>query len=381
MTRAADMRRPDTSSGIEVVRGAGARVSLWLIACWLVLSPFAGLHAAPAEWKGEGWRRTDFSRNSIEWSEITSGGLPRDGIPPIDDPRFIPVADAAEIASNEPVISLSINGEARAYPIRILIWHEIVNDIVGGVPVAVTYCPLCNASIVFDRRIEGRLLSFGTTGKLRRSDLVMYDRQTESWWQQFGGDAIVGEMTGTRLTAIPSRLESIAIFRERFPDGRVLTPEDPARRAYGRNPYEGYDTSTVPFLYRGEYPQGINPLVRVVAVRRGDAAGAVTLELLRRERSITIGPYILSWTPGQASALDNEIIARGQDVGNVVAQEMRDGRLEDVAYDITFAFAFHAFHPETTIAQACPSRHRRGGETVIAARRGWTVSCGSGAPR
>lgn len=380
MTRAADMRAPD-ASGNEVGPGVGQRIGVWIVGWLLVLSPFAGLHAAPPEWKAEGWSRTDFRRHIIEWSEITSGGPPRDGIPPIDEPQFIPVANTKQIAFNEPVISLSIDGQARAYPIRILIWHEIVNDSVGGAPIVVTYCPLCNAAIVFDRRIGGRLLSFGTTGKLRRSDLVMYDRQTESWWQQFGGDAIVGEMTGCRLTAIPSRLESIAIFRERFPDGRVLIPEDPARRAYGRNPYEGYDTSTIPFLYRGEYPQGINPLVRVVAVRRGDMAGAVTLELLRRERSVTIGPYILSWTPGQASALDNEFIARGHDVGNVVAQETRDGRLEDVAYDITFAFTFHAFHPETTIIQACPSGNRRSAEIAAAAIRGLAVSCGSEAPR
>lgn len=380
MMRAADMRPPDHAFGIQVPL-IGQRVTLWLIAWLLVLSPFVGLQASPAEWKGEGWNRTDFTRHAIEWSEITSGGPPRDGIPPIDEPHFMHVADATEIAPNEPVISLFLNGEARAYPIRILIWHEIINDIVGGIPVAVTYCPLCNAAIVFDRRLQGRLLSFGTTGKLRRSDLVMYDRQTESWWQQFGGDAIVGELAGARLTVLPSRLEAISLFRERFPDGRVLIPEDPARRAYGRNPYEGYDTSTIPFLYRGEYPQGINPLVRVVAVRRGDTAGAVTLELLRRERTVTIGPYILSWTPGQASALDNAVIARGHDVGNVVAQETREGRLEDIAYDITFAFAFHAFHPETTIVQACPSGDRRSGETAAASSGGWAVSCGSEAPR
>lgn len=375
------MRPPDRSSGIDDVRGFGPRVSRWLMASLLVLWPFTGLHAAPAEWKGQGWTKTDFTRHAVEWSEITSGGPPRDGISPIDDPHFIRVADESDIPANEPVVSLSLNGEARAYPIRILIWHEIVNDVVGGVPVAVTYCPLCNAAIVFDRRLADRLLSFGTTGKLRRSDLVMYDRQTESWWQQFGGDAIVGELTGTRLKMIPSRLESIALFRERYPDGRIMVPMDATHRAYGRNPYEGYDTSTISFLYRGEYPQGINPLARVVAVRGDGSAGAVTLELLRHERRVMIGPYFLSWAAGQASALDHSIVAAGHDVGNVVVQEMTNGRLEDVSYDITFAFAFHAFHSETTIVQACPSGHRRSGETAAAASRGWSISCVSEAQR
>ena len=128
---------------------------------------------------------------------------------------------AARIGNTEPVISLVIRDDARAYPLSILMWHEIVNDVVGGTPVTVTYCPLCNASLIFERTVENRMLDFGTTGKLRNSDLVMYDRQTESWWQQFGGDAIVGTMSGKRLRLVPSRLESFGRFRQRFPHGQV----------------------------------------------------------------------------------------------------------------------------------------------------------------
>ena len=132
------------------------------------------LTAAVAQWRLE-WPDTDFTRHSVPLEEIVSGGPPKDGIPAIDDPAFAPVAEA-HLADNEPVLGLSIEGDARAYPLRILIWHEIVNDVVGGVPVAVTYCPLCNTGIVFDRRVGDRVLAFGTTGKLRHSDLVMYDR-------------------------------------------------------------------------------------------------------------------------------------------------------------------------------------------------------------
>ncbi|MEE2970884.1 MAG: DUF3179 domain-containing (seleno)protein [Pseudomonadota bacterium] len=169
-------------------------------------------HANPSSWKFE-WGKTDFSNHSVEFSEIMSGGPPKDGIPSIDDPNFVALADLKGVAATEPVIGFSHNGDARAYPLRILIWHEIVNDTVGGMPITVTYCPLCNSAIVFDRRLDGRLLDFGTTGKLRKSDLVMYDRQTESWWQQFIGEGIVGEMTGKRLKMLPARVESLANFR------------------------------------------------------------------------------------------------------------------------------------------------------------------------
>ncbi len=134
----------------------------------------------------EGWERTDFARHSVPFDEFLSGGPPKDGIPALDAPRFAAAAATTYLEPREPVIELTVGGETRAYPLQILIWHEIVNDELGGVPVAVTFCPLCNTAIAFDRRVEGRTLDFGTTGKLRHSDLVMYDRQTESWWQQFG---------------------------------------------------------------------------------------------------------------------------------------------------------------------------------------------------
>ena len=173
--------------------------------------------ANPDRWRGE-WSKTDFDQHSVAFSEILSGGPPKDGIPAIDDPQFSPVSEVEDLGPDEPVIGLAIDGEARAYPLSILIWHEIVNDQIGETPVSVTYCPLCNSAVVFDRRVEGRVLDFGTTGKLRNSDLVMYDRQTESWWQQFLGEAIVGEMTGTVLKSIPARLEAFSVFSS--PPGR-----------------------------------------------------------------------------------------------------------------------------------------------------------------
>ncbi len=217
-------------------------------------------------------------------------------------------------------------------------WHEIVNDRVGGRPIAVTYCPLCNSAMVFDATIDATPHSFGVTGKLRHSDMVMYDRETETWWQQATGEAIVGELTGHRLTLLPAWMESWAEFTARNPGGLVMDEPD-WRRAYGTNPYTGYDTSSRPFLYQGEDPpHGIPPLARVVRVENR----AWTFARLRAEGEIREAGVTLTWTPGQASALDARDIARGRDVGTV---RVRDAAGRNLPHDIPFAFAFHALFP------------------------------------
>lgn len=321
----------------------GACAPALLIAAIAFAIPSVSALANPEHWKPE-WPRTDFKKHSIDYGDVLSGGPPKDGIPSIDDPKFIKLSEVEDLAPTEPVIGLEVNGVARAYPLRVLTWHEIVNDVICGVPVAATYCPLCNAAIVFDRRVDGRILEFGTTGKLRNSDLIMYDRQTDSWWQQFLGDGIVGEMTGKRLEILPSRLESFEKFAARHPEGEVLVPNDPGMRPYGANPYAGYDDSGFPFLYKGEVPEGIAPLGRVVVV--GDTAW--TLDLLREKGRIEKDGIVITWEPGQNSALNTREIAKGRDVGNVIAQR-RDGQdLKDIVYDVTFAFVFLAFKPEGT---------------------------------
>lgn len=274
-----------------------------------------------------------------------SGGPPKDGIPAIDDPRFASVQESSDLSDRDPVIVLRIGDDVRAYPLRVLIWHEIANDRVDGVPVAVTYCPLCNAAIAFDRRIGGKELTFGVSGMLRHSDMVMYDRQTESWWQQYSGEAMVGAMTGATLKALPTRLESFARFKEQFPAGKVLVPADPSSRPYGSNPYVGYEDTAVPFLYRGELPKGIAPLERVVVVE----GEAWSIRLLQSRRRIVAGDLLLEWTPGLASALDTRDIAGGRDVGAVTVRRHRGDRLVDVVHHVTFAFVLYAFRPDTVV--------------------------------
>ena len=305
----------------------------------------------------EAWPKTDFQKRSISLQEIKSGGPGKDGIPAIDQPKFESVAtDRASgwiksLSDNEPVITVVVNGDARAYPIRILIWHEIVNDTVGGIPLSVTYCPLCNSSLVFDRRIGSQVLDFGTTGLLRKSDLVMYDRQTESWWQQFTGEAILGQYNGAKLKFLPSRIESVAHFFERYPAGRVLVPEDPQFRNYGMNPYLKYDEAgTWPFLFDGDPPPGVDAMERVIAVEIEDGKDAAwTLTALRDTGEIRAGDLVLRWTPGMRSPLDTREIASGRDVGNVTVQRTTKDGMIDVAFDLPFAFAFHAFRPGSPI--------------------------------
>ena len=305
---------------------------------FVVVISAAAAVASPEIWRHE-WPLTDFEKTNVaSWTEILSGGPPRDGIPALSEPQYIRATDETRIEDREPVVTVEIDGETpRTYPIRYLTWHEIVNDTVGGVPFAVTYCPLCNSAPTFDRRVRGRVLTFGVTGKLRDSNLIMYDRETESWWQQATGEGIVGEYTGAELKPLPSWMESWAEFKARNPQGLVMAqPAYP--RTYGRNPYVSYDSSSRPFLYNGELPpHGIQPLARVVRV--GNRAWPVSR--LSEEGEISQAGLTITWTSGQASALDTARIGNGKDVGTIRVR--RAG--QDVPHDVMFAFAFHAFFP------------------------------------
>lgn len=295
--------------------------------------------AEPSFWKHE-WPETDFTKTTVgKWAEIRSGGPGKDGIPAIDMPDFGAVGAAKGIKDREPIIAVEIKGaKPRAYPIRYLMWHEIVNDIVNGVPIAVTFCPLCNSGMTFDRRVDGKRLRFGVSGKLRNSDMVMFDRETQSWWQQAIGTAIVGEMTGAKLKHLPTWMESWADFKTRNPDGVVMV-EPAFSRRYGANPYRNYDRSERPFLYDGEMPpHGIAPLVRVIRVENR----AWPMTRLQSERSVTEAGVTLDWHGGQASALDAARIAKGRDVGTI---RVRNSAGQNIAHDVMFAFAFHAFWP------------------------------------
>lgn len=316
--------------------------------------------------------------------------LPADGIPAIDDPTFLETGEADFVDDREPVLAVEVDGDARAYPVQILTWHEIVNDTIGGRPITVSFCPLCNSALAYDRRVGDRVLDFGTSGKLLNSALVMYDRQTESLWSHFTAEAFAGVLTGEQLDTIPVAMLPWEDWARANPDGLVLSRETGHSRDYGRNPYVGYDDAdSSPFAFEGEVDDRLPAMTRVVAIEEGEATVAVPLEKLVEERVLetTVGDSdVVVWAKsGMASALDRASIADGADVGAtaVFAPEV-DGRrltfrpdgehfvdeqtgstwnllgeavdgplegteLEPVEHLDTFWFAWASFQPDTTI--------------------------------
>ncbi|MFW5814437.1 MAG: DUF3179 domain-containing protein [Spirochaetota bacterium] len=275
---------------------------------------------------------TDFSRSTVPGEEIISGGPPKDGIPSIDEPKFISVDEAGWLAGDEPVLVATAGGETHVYPLQVLMFHEIVNDVVGGVPVTVTFCPLCNTGIAFSREFDGRVLDFGTTGRLRYSNLVMYDRQTETWWQQATGEAIVGEYAGSQLELVPVMMLPWDTAAQSYQQARVLSRDTGLPVTYGRNPYRGYDTADRPFLYRGpDVDEAYNPMTRVVQIVANGESVAVPYPVVSRERALEreVGgvPVVVFWEAGTASALDARTVADGRDVGSANAfRAEHDGR-------------------------------------------------------
>lgn len=284
--------------------------------------------AVPLSWSQQ--FSTEFSIASVDFSEVIAGGPPKDGIPAIDRPEFVPLEDAAAwLDGREPVLVVpwppdSPDRRTRIYPLQILTWHEIVNDRIAGEPIAVTYCPLCNTGIVFDSRARGQELGFGVSGMLRYSNMIMYDRQTESWWQQATGEAIAGRLTGERLRIVPSLTLSFEDARKGFPEAAVLSRQTGHARPYGTNPYEGYDSLERPFLYRGpEVDRAWSPLEQVVVVMVGGESRAVPYAVLREEGVVQFAlggrSVAVFWKAGTASALDSRSIARGRDTGSANA--------------------------------------------------------------
>ncbi len=335
--------------------------------------------------------RTDLSKALVPLDEIISGGPPPDGIPAIDRPAFVAVAQAdAWLRPKEPVIALEVNGDARAYPLQILMWHEIVNDTVGGKPIAVTYCPLCNSGVVFLRMVDGTTYDFGTSGKLYKSDLVMYDRQTHSLWAQMEGRAIVGEKAGTRLKLVSANTLAYEEWKAAHPGGKVLSRDTGHSRSYGSNPYTSYDQPNLrPFLFDGKPDPRRPPKERVVGVVVGDQARAYPWPVLEKRRVVgdTLGGerLVVFYRPGTLSALDESRMADSRPVGatavfnptvggktltfEAVAEGFRDRqtetlwnllghavkgplagqRLRPVPHVDAFWFAWAAFNPATSL--------------------------------
>jgi hypothetical protein len=340
-----------------------------------------------------------FPTSLVDRDSIVSGGPPPDGIPAIDDPQFAPARTINWLADNEPVLALQLGEQVRAYPVQVMIWHEIVNDQVGEVPVTVTYCPLCNSGIAFDPRVDGRVLDFGTSGALHQSALVMYDRQTESLWTHFDGRAVVGTLVGEQLRPLPLSTVSWKDFAAVHPDAPVLTRDTGYERLYGRNPYIGYDQADRPLtgFVTGDVDDRLPPMARVVGVHvQGAPGGAASLAVattdLAEQGVITIqvdGRQVTLWhAPGTTSSLHRQNIADGEDVGatgvfytdhesstldftrsgdefvdertgsiwnvlgEAIAGPLAGEHLEPVPHVDTFWFAWAAYRPDTALIQS-----------------------------
>jgi hypothetical protein len=325
--------------------GEGTRSQVWKVMLALVL--VLGLGAAfvgviltgedeavrpPASPVAEGEDAGNLSAG-FDKSQIVSV-LPPDGIPALTDPPFEAVSDVDWLTSEEPVIAVEQNGDARAYPLQIMTWHEIVNNTVGGVPVAVTFCPLCNTAYAFHRpEVDGKVTTFGTSGKLYHSNLLMYDRATDSLWPQALGVAATGKLKGTVLSRVPAQTVSWEEFRATFPEGWVLTRDTGHTRNYGENPYPGYDdVDSQPFLFQGEVDGRLAAVERVLGI---EGKGAITaFPYFRLEEAAEGGlvavnaevgrtPVMVVWKRGTRSALDATSIAESKDVGAAFAFSRR----------------------------------------------------------
>jgi hypothetical protein len=339
--------------------------------------------------------RTDTSRRTTPLADFALM-LEPDGIPSIDRPRFARGPQASEgLADDEPVIELVLNGEARAYPLSILIWHEVVNDQVGGVPVCIAFCPLCHSAVVYRRLLNTRsgqryLLDFGTSGMLRHTDLVMYDRQTHTWWQQFTGEGLVGRLAGEQLERVPSQLSDLKGFLERWPQGGVLRAPLPGQRDYGSSPYTGYDSDPEAPGYFGARPDSrLPPTERVLDACLGgrcriypfsalEAKGLLQDTLAGRRLVLFFRPGVLSVMDGPRIAesraagtaavfraaaggreLDCERAAGGfRDLqtgslwdagGRAVSGELQGQQLELIPHQNSFAFAWLRFYPQSSL--------------------------------
>ncbi|MCY4021397.1 MAG: DUF3179 domain-containing protein [Chloroflexi bacterium] len=336
---------------------------------------------------------TDFCNSIVDFEEILVGNPTKDGIPSLTDPDMETVSQAAAwLSDRSPVIAVEIDGDARAYPQAILMWHEIANVEIAGIPIAVTFCPLCNSSITFDRRVAGDVLDFGVSGFLRNSDLVMYDRQSETWWQQLTGEGLVGRYAGALLDIVPSQVISFASFAERHPEGLVLSRDTGFSRQYGINPYRDYDSRPGrPFLFRGDIdPRLASPVDHVLAATVDGIAKAYPFAILRQQGVINdvIGdrPVAAFFQPGLASALGDSVIDNAADLGTAglylstldgrtltfvlledgnfadeqtrstwnaygeaIAGGLQGRELEWVDAFPHFWFAWAAFHPETEV--------------------------------
>lgn len=281
----------------------------------------------------------DMARHSVPTDEILSGGPPKDGIPSIDRPKFAAAKDAGFMKDSDRVIGFVFNGEAKAYAIKILNWHEIVNDKVGGKPVVVTFCPLCGTGMVFDADSGGRGLTFGVSGLLYQSDMLLYDRQTESLWSQLKGEAVTGKLMGRKLKLLSSTHTTWGAWKKKHPKTLALTTDTGHRRNYDSDPYKGYAQMEGLFFPVSRQSKAYHPKEQVIGIQVGEVFKAWPfIELAQAKLPVkeTIN--------GQLMTVEFD--------GKTGTALVRDDKGKEYPSVVGFWFAWYAFHPETLVYKA-----------------------------
>lgn len=308
----------------------------------------------------------------VPLDQIVSGGPPRDGIPSIDSPKFVSAEDAG-LQDSDLVLGLNINGDIRAYPLNILVWHEIVNDEVGGTPVAVTYCPLCFTNQVFHRTIDNQTVEFGTSGKLYNSNLVMYDRTSESLWSQALGQAIVGEHAGKELERIPFDVAFWREWKTLYPQSKVLSQDTGFGRPYGVDPYGNYYTDPNILFPVSHRDDRLGPKEIVVGLENegiyraypiqqiednhiiNDEIGVRKIALMSfypfmvRAYDRSVDGLVLDFQYNGGKVIDTQTSSIWNFEGEAIEGEMKGKRLVRLPFDEGFWFTWVAFHPETSL--------------------------------
>ncbi len=282
----------------------------------------------------------NLDRASIPVADIHAGGPPRDGIPSIDRPKFMPAAKARFMRDDDLVVSFTHAGETRAYPLRILVWHEIVNDRIGDRAINVSYCPLCGSAMVFDRTIEGRTLEFGVSGLLYQSDVLMYDRQTESLWSQLEMAAVSGPQVGRKLALLPAQHLTWRAWRKSNPGGLVLSTDTGFDRDYGRTPYTDYEQSPRLMFPANSHRKDLPTKAWVAGVVINGTPRAYPHDRLPDGKEVedAVGGMMVRLKFDRAN---RHLVLTGADGA-------------PLPFTPAYWFAWQAFHPNTTVWSASP---------------------------
>jgi hypothetical protein len=306
-----------------------------------LLTLFAGLLSCELTASADSANGFDLSNAIVPRAEILHGGPPRDGIPALSNPKLVTADDAGYLEAGERVVGISLNGEARAYPISILNWHEIVNDVIGGQRFAITYCPLCGTAVAFDATIDGKATDFGVSGLLYNSDVLLYDRDTESLWSQIMSKSVAGKRVGQSLTTIPISHTTWRDWLGEHPETLVLSDDTGYSRDYRRDPYAGYEQSRhTYFAVNNEAPDNYHPKEVVVGLGvEGVYRAYPFIELDKQGKSrfsdnLNGAQFNFEWDS------DNRSVTITDSAGNGVAGIQG------------FWFAWFAFHPDTEVFKA-----------------------------